>query len=248
MVGRDGNGAPFAASARIMVVGADGMGSKVARLTGAAVERAATSAAAIIYGYWDGLHVDDYELFYRPGYAAGLLPHERWPDLCVRRRLAPTVPARVPSGRRARLPSAASGRRHPSGPDRVAGARPPERLAVFAARPGFFRRAHGPGWALVGDAGYFKDPITSHGITDALRDAELLARAIVTVAAGDATEEAALATYQATRDRLSEQLFATTSDIASFTWTLDQIPMLLLELSNATNAEVGWLHQLDPVG
>ena len=39
------------------------------------------------------------------------------------------------------------------------------------------RQAFGPGWALVGDAGYFKDPLTAHGISDALRDAELLANA-----------------------------------------------------------------------
>ena len=53
-----------------------------------------------------------------------------------------------------------------------------ESLRGFAGRPGFLRQAWGPGWALVGDAGYFKDPITAHGITDALRDAELLARAV----------------------------------------------------------------------
>ena len=53
-------------------------------------------------------------------------------------------------------------------------------LHGFPGQPGFFRRSHGPGWALVGDAGYFKDPITAHGITDALIDAEHLARAIVT--------------------------------------------------------------------
>ena len=37
---------------------------------------------------------------------------------------------------------------------------------------GFFRKPYGPGWALVGDAGYHKDPITAFGITDAFRDAE----------------------------------------------------------------------------
>ncbi len=41
------------------------------------------------------------------------------------------------------------------------------------------RRSWGPGWALVGDAGYYKDPITTHGMTDALSDAELLADAII---------------------------------------------------------------------
>ncbi len=59
----------------------------------------------------------------------------------------------------------------------VAGAEPDEPLCVFAGRQGFLRQAYGPGWALVGDAGYFKDPLTAHGITDALRDAELLANA-----------------------------------------------------------------------
>jgi flavin-dependent dehydrogenase len=40
--------------------------------------------------------------------------------------------------------------------------------------PGYLRRAAGPGWALVGDTGYFKDPLTAHGISDAMRDAEFL--------------------------------------------------------------------------
>src|SRR6185295_4958018 len=39
---------------------------------------------------------------------------------------------------------------------------------------GQFRKPYGPGWALVGDAGYFKDPFAAHGISDAFRDAELL--------------------------------------------------------------------------
>jgi flavin-dependent dehydrogenase len=61
----------------------------------------------------------------------------------------------------------------------VEGANLSGRLRAFAGAPGFMRRPFGPGWALVGDAGYFKDPLTAHGITDALRDAELLARAVL---------------------------------------------------------------------
>src|SRR5581483_3833241 len=30
--------------------------------------------------------------------------------------------------------------------------------------PNFLRKPYGPGWALVGDAGYLKDPITAQGI------------------------------------------------------------------------------------
>ena len=41
-----------------------------------------------------------------------------------------------------------------------------------------FRTPYGPGWALVGDAGYLKDPVTAQGITDAFLDAERLATAL----------------------------------------------------------------------
>ena len=58
-------------------------------------------------------------------------------------------------------------------------ARRVEPVRGFGGHVGFIKRSTGPGWALVGDAGYFKDPLTAHGITDALRDAELLARAIM---------------------------------------------------------------------
>ena len=86
----------------------------------------------------------------------------------------------------------------------------------FAGHAGFFRQAHGPGWALVGDAGYFKDPLTAHGITDALRDAELLASAI------DAGSDDALADYQEQRDAASLELFEATDAIASFNWDLSE--------------------------
>ncbi len=44
--------------------------------------------------------------------------------------------------------------------------------------PNFFRKPYGPGWALVGDAGYNKDPITAQGISDAFRDAERCSAAL----------------------------------------------------------------------
>ena len=65
----------------------------------------------------------------------------------------------------------------------------------WAGVPGHVRQSWGPGWALVGDAGYYKDPITTHGMSDGLRDAELLADAVLEVLAG-APEPIALAAYQ----------------------------------------------------
>jgi flavin-dependent dehydrogenase len=117
----------------------------------------------------------------------------------------------------------------------VASARFEGALSVFAGRRGYLREAWGPGWALVGDAGYFKDPITAHGITDALRDAELLAHAIVR------GTDAALAEYQALRDQLSVGLFAITDEIASFAWDLPRVQALHKSLSEEMNREVSLL-------
>ncbi len=57
-------------------------------------------------------------------------------------------------------------------------ARRVERFYGATDLPNFVRKAHGPGWALVGDAGCHKDPYMALGICDALRDAELLVDAI----------------------------------------------------------------------
>jgi flavin-dependent dehydrogenase len=244
--GRDVNGGSFAASAAI-TVGADGMGSTVARLAGARVERAATSAAAFIYGYWDGLPVKDYELFYLPGVTAGFFPTNRG-QTCV---FVGTSPRQFRAEAQAGMANAYGrllGKAAPALIDPRAGARAPERLRVFSGRPGYLRRASGPGWALVGDAGYFKDPATAHGITDALRDAELLSRAVIAAATGEVPEADALGAYQATRDRLSERLFATTEAIASFAWDLDEIQELLVQLSKSMSDEVRWLTELESMG
>ena len=105
------------------------------------------------------------------------------------------------------------------------------------------RRSWGRGWALVGDAGYWKDPIGAHGLTDALRDAELLARAITASTGADRLD--ALVEYQRTRDRLSADLFDTVDDIARLRWTNDDIAALLPRLSSAMALEVEMLAALD---
>jgi 2-polyprenyl-6-methoxyphenol hydroxylase-like FAD-dependent oxidoreductase len=75
---------------------------------------------------------------------------------------------------------------------------------------------HGPGWALVGDAGLIMDPVTGQGIADAFRDAELLSEAIVAGLDGRAPLDDALAQYQARRDASALPMFEMTTDLASF--------------------------------
>jgi flavin-dependent dehydrogenase len=89
------------------------------------------------------------------------------------------------------------------------------------------------------DAGYFQDPLTAHGISDALRDAELLARA-----AAD-RRPSALAEYERTRDRLSLPLLDVAESIAGYEWDLTLIRQLLLAESAAMKPEVAALRELD---
>jgi flavin-dependent dehydrogenase len=99
--------------------------------------------------------------------------------------------------------------------ERVSGSARVGKLYFFPGMRGFLRQPYGDGWALVGDAGYMTDPITAHGITNALRDAELLSRAI---ASGPS-----LAGYQMARDDLSLRFFELSDRIASFDWDIPTV-------------------------
>jgi 2-polyprenyl-6-methoxyphenol hydroxylase-like FAD-dependent oxidoreductase len=70
-----------------------------------------------------------------------------------------------------------------------------ERWLGMADLPNFFRKPYGPGWALVGDAGFHKDPILAQGISDAFRDAEFLADAVDAGLAGRIPLDDALRFY-----------------------------------------------------
>ena len=82
--------------------------------------------------------------------------------------------------------------------------------------PNHLRRAHGAGWALVGDAGYHRDPVTGHGISDAFRDAELLAAALDQALRGEADETTALADYQRQRDQALREIFDLTCALVAY--------------------------------
>ena len=138
-----------------------------------------------------------------------------------------------------------------SSPDlaaRLAAAEAPSGVRTFSGQPGHVRHSWGPGWALVGDAGYFKDPLSAHGITDALRDAELLARSVVAICSEGADERVALAAYQAQRDRALVPNCSTLSTSSLATGGPTPRSGLLLRLSAAMADEVEMLAALPPIG
>jgi flavin-dependent dehydrogenase len=223
-----------------IVIGADGLRSAVASLVGAPVTRQGRHAAANVYGYWSGLDVEGYHWHWSREAAAGAIPTNGGEVLVFAgtsaRRFAAEVRGDVPGAYRRILAEAA-----PALAERLPGARLVGSLHGFPGHPGYLRRPWGQGWALVGDAAWFKDPITAHGISDALRDAELLARAVVRGG------EEALAGYEAERDALSLGLFEITDRIASLDWGTAALKDLHQSLSDEMKREVAALVALGEV-
>ena len=102
-----------------------------------------------------------------------------------------------------------------------------------ASVPNFFRTPYGPGWALVGDAGYTKDPITAQGIPDAFHDAELCSTALSQVFSGERAFEDAMSQYQATRDARVLPMYGFTTQMA----TLEAPPPEMQQLLGAIDGD-----------
>ena len=222
-----------------IVIGADGLHSTVAQHVSAPRLVQGRYAAGVLYSYWENLPVDGYYWRFQAGASIGAIPTNDG---------ATCVFASVPSGRfRTEIQGDASSAyrrliREVSTKldERLDEARQVEPVRGFGGHVGFIKRSAGNGWALVGDAGYFKDPATAHGITDALRDAELLARAIMK------GTTAALDDYETTRHHLSRRLFELTDDIASFVWTDTELQALHRAFSAEMSREVRALAALEP--
>lgn len=213
-----------------LVIGADGVRSSVARAVGAAVQREGHHAGAVLYGYFRGLDLDGTHWHYGHGVAAGAIPTNNG-EACVFAALRPDrYEARRGAGVDA-LFGEVLAETSPRLAQAVSRAARTGNLHPFAGRPGFMRQSWGAGWALVGDAGCFKDPVTAHGMTDALRDAEFLAAAAARGADAD------LAAYQAERDTFAVEFLELSDEVASFNWDFDQVKALHFRLSKLMNLE-----------
>jgi flavin-dependent dehydrogenase len=215
VVGHHDDGRPLHVGARV-VVGADGWRSRVAREAGAIAYDQREPSNAIHYAYWSGLDERGVEFWYRStnGLMAGVFPTND--GACV------YVNCRSDRGPELRQDLDANYLRFidECAPDlaaRLSTACRTSPVRGTPGLPGFLRRPYGPGWMLVGDAGCTADPASAHGITAALRDAELAAIAIdVGLRNPKLTDHAAQAFHTA-RDR-SRPLYELGWAMASYEW------------------------------
>jgi flavin-dependent dehydrogenase len=174
-----------------VVVGADGMTSGIADAVGAAMSPSHPSLTCGFYAYWSGVPTDGVEFYVRAGRDILVFPtHDGLTCVWVGRANEQWASYRadIEGQYLAGLDEAVLARVHRG-----------RRETPFKGThrlPNFYRDCAGPGWALVGDAAYHRDPLTGMGIGDAFLGAELLAEAIDRGLGGDL--DSALKGYQET--------------------------------------------------
>jgi 2-polyprenyl-6-methoxyphenol hydroxylase-like FAD-dependent oxidoreductase len=214
--GYDAAGRPVDIHARF-VVGADGLGSTVARSVGAGVVDNRHRNGAVQYAYFADVDWCGLEFFVADRALAGVFPtHHGEACVWIGTPAADAHAARRRSASRAQAFTAVLTRTAPELTARLREGRRTSPVSGMLRMPNILRAAHGAGWALVGDAGYHRDALTGYGLSDAYRDAEILAVALHRALRGDVEEMSALAAYQSDRDRRLRSIFELTCALAEY--------------------------------
>ncbi len=210
IAGHDADGTVVEARARV-VVGADGWNSTVARAVGAARYHTRPVLQTAFYAYWDGLPVDGMLTVIRGDRGIAAIPTNDGATLVLVG--CPYAQARhfrsdVENSYLAAIDRA------PELAERVRAATRRGRI-VAGGVPNLFRTPFGPGWALAGDAGYVKDPITAQGIADALTGAEHCADALHEFFADRRPFDEVMGEYQRQRDEHALPIYELTTQLAT---------------------------------
>lgn len=214
--GRDRAGAPIDIGARY-VIGADGLQSRVARSVGAATSEVRQADGATQYAYYAGIPWTGTEFFVGARSLAGVFPtHDGEACIWVCNPSADAKAVRRRTASRAEAFCELLERSAPQLAERLRRARRTSPVSGRLRMPNQIRQAFGPGWTLVGDAGYHRDAVTGYGISDAFRDAEFLAVALDHALGADAEETAALTLYQQQRDQALREIFEITCHLAAY--------------------------------
>jgi 2-polyprenyl-6-methoxyphenol hydroxylase-like FAD-dependent oxidoreductase len=195
-----------------VVIGADGRNSRVAKAVGPEQYNDQPVLANVFYTFWSGLPVDRVHIRLRDDRGIASMPTNDGLTLVL---------VGFPDAQASAFKADVEGNylrsleRDPELAERVRDAKREERFAGGGV-PNFLRKPFGPGWALVGDAGYTKDPITAQGISDAFRDAELCATALGETFDGGRSFDDAMAGYHRTRDEHALPIYDVTTHLATF--------------------------------
>jgi flavin-dependent dehydrogenase len=214
--GKDSGGRELTGHAKV-VIGADGRNSAVARMVRPQQYNDKPAVTPAFYSYWSDVGSSGFEVSVRPPFGMAAFPtHDDLTLVLVglpdekfnaaRRDVEGTFLAALDS-----VPTLA---------ERVRSGTREERFHAATDLAGYFRKPYGPGWALVGDAGYHLHPITAQGITDAFIDAERFTDALDAAFSGANTYADAMATYQTARDEQAMPMYEMTFNLAQ----VDQPP------------------------
>jgi len=222
IVGHSGADDPVELRARI-VIGADGKNSHVARLAGATTYHEKPKLQYAYYTYFRDLPTDGMRAYIRPDRGFGVMPSNDGLTLIVvgwPYAEAAAYKADVEGNFLATLEMV------PEFAERVRGA---TRVEPFlgGAVPHFFRTPYGPGWALVGDAGVTRDPITAQGISSAFADAERCSTAVDAWIRGAATYDDAMGAWHRERDAVSLPVYEFTAQLAALEPPPEELQQLL---------------------
>jgi flavin-dependent dehydrogenase len=211
--GRAKGGRPVTERASI-VVGADGKHSLLAKAAKPKRYSEAEPLAALYYAYWSGLPVDGFETVLRGDDTRGWAA---WPTHDELTAVTVGWPQSEFEANRKDVEGnyMSTFGLDPEFAERMSAATRETPFVGTRDVGGFFRKPFGPGWALVGDAGHHKHPITGFGMSDAFRDAEALASALDGAFGGRLPREDALAGYQRARDEASMPMFELTCELAT---------------------------------
>lgn len=209
--GREKAGSAVVEKARI-VIGADGMHSRVANAVGAPEYNTKPPLQGPYFSYWSGVQMKGFE--FHPGAyrgAFGWMTNDGLALIGVG-FAAQDHPAIRRDIERHYLRTIAEDA--PDLAERMRNGHREERF-VGGVVPNYFRKPFGPGWALVGDAGYLKDPCTAEGITDAFHSADLMAQAIDAGLSGREPIDHALAHYEEERNKAAFPVYEFTCQLAT---------------------------------
>jgi 2-polyprenyl-6-methoxyphenol hydroxylase-like FAD-dependent oxidoreductase len=196
-----------------VVIGADGKHSLVAKTVQPEQYNERRSHLAMYYAYWSGLPSSGFETTIRTENRRGWACLPTHDDLTVMPFGWPVEEFHenrkdIEGNFFATMDLA------PEFAERVRAAKRESKFIGSADLPGYVRKPFGPGWALVGDAAYHKNPITAMGINDAFRDAELLTGALDDAFSGRRSHEEGMNDYQQTRDHEALPVYDFTDDFA----------------------------------